>query len=133
MFLLLGGLVRFSSSTGAVSTPFGGEIARGKHLFPFRTEPLSLSAPMVLGGQPPGRVGRRRSFSKSRPQGRLFFWVESARKGGSFARSRRVDLPGGIGREARRRCGPARRPGRAGGAARRTRGRSGAARSRGRA
>src|SRR3954447_2907188 len=37
-------------------------IARGKHLFPFRTEQLSLSAPMVLGGQPPGRVGRRRFF-----------------------------------------------------------------------
>ena len=72
-FLLLSGLVRFSSSTGAVSTRFGGEIARGKHLFPFRTEPLSLSAPMVLGGQPPGRVGRRRSFRKSRPWGRLFF------------------------------------------------------------
>lgn len=27
---------------------------------------------MVLGGQPPGRVGRRRFFSKSRPSGRLF-------------------------------------------------------------
>ena len=59
------GIVRFSSSTGAVSNLFGGEIARGKHLFPFRTEPLSLSAPMVLGGQPPGRVGRRRSFTKA--------------------------------------------------------------------
>src|SRR5439155_4384871 len=35
-------------------------IARGKHLFPFRTEKLSPSAPMVLGGRPPGRVGRRR-------------------------------------------------------------------------
>src|SRR6185295_6288046 len=55
-------LVRFSRLTEAVSKPFGGEIARGKHLFPFRTEPLSLSAPMVLGGQPPGRVGRRRFF-----------------------------------------------------------------------
>src|SRR3954469_2059619 len=72
-FLLLAGLVRFSSSTGAVSTLFGGEIARGKHLFPFRTEPLSLSAPMVLGGQPPGRVGRRRSFIRAAPWGRLFF------------------------------------------------------------
>src|SRR5215216_967127 len=37
-------------------------IARGIHLFPFRTEPLSLSAPMVLGGKPPGRVGRRQFF-----------------------------------------------------------------------
>mgnify|MGYP006337069615 CR=1 FL=1 len=64
-FLLLPGLMRFSSSTEAVSKPFGGEIARGKHLFPFRTEPLSLSAPMVLGGQPPGRVGRRRSYVRA--------------------------------------------------------------------
>ena len=37
-------------------------MARGKHLFPFRTEQLSPSAPMVLGPQGPGRVGRRRSF-----------------------------------------------------------------------
>src|SRR5690348_3156488 len=35
-------------------------IARGKHLFPFRTEKLSPSAPMVLGLRRPGRVGRRR-------------------------------------------------------------------------
>src|SRR5262245_49389732 len=59
-YFLLFGLVRFSSSTGAVSQYFRWCIAKGKHLFPFRTEQLSLSAPMVLGGQPPGRVGRRR-------------------------------------------------------------------------
>jgi hypothetical protein len=40
-------------------------MARGKHLFPFRTEPLSPSAPMVLGPQGPGRVGRRRFLSRS--------------------------------------------------------------------
>src|SRR3954453_18955203 len=67
------GLMRFSRSMGAVSHTFGGEIARGKHLFPFRTEPLSLSAPMVLGGQPPGREGRRRSSLKRAARGRLFF------------------------------------------------------------
>src|SRR5215211_3257607 len=39
-------------------------MARGKHLFPFRTEQLSPSAPMVLGPQGPGRVGRRRSLSE---------------------------------------------------------------------
>ena len=33
-------------------------IAKGSHLFPYRTQQLSPSAPMVLGGQPPGRVGR---------------------------------------------------------------------------
>src|SRR5688572_30264074 len=37
-------------------------IARGPHLFPFRTEQLSPSAPMVLGPRGPGRVGRRRFF-----------------------------------------------------------------------
>ena len=45
---------------------FRWRIAKGRHLFPFRTEQLSLSAPMVLGGQPPGRVGRRR-FLISQP------------------------------------------------------------------
>ena len=38
-------------------------IAWGKHLFPFRTEQLSPTAPMVLGLKGPGRVGRRRSFT----------------------------------------------------------------------
>ncbi len=46
-------------------------IAAGKHLFPFRTEKLSLPAPMVLGGQPPGRVGRRR-LSFEGPPRRVF-------------------------------------------------------------
>ena len=53
-------------------------IARGKHLFPFRTEQLSLSAPMVLGPQGPGRVGRRRFLVTSGvpPQrgARCSFW-----------------------------------------------------------
>ena len=43
-------------------------IARGPHLFPFRTEQLSPSAPMVLGSQGPGRVGRRR-FNLGPPPG----------------------------------------------------------------
>ena len=47
-------------------------IAWGKHLFPFRTEQLSPTAPMVLGSQGPGRVGRRRFLGQtSRPLGRL--------------------------------------------------------------
>src|SRR5947199_7378133 len=48
-------------------------MARGKHLFPFRTEQLSPSAPMVLGSQGPGRVGRRRFFLKPRLPGRRGF------------------------------------------------------------
>src|SRR5262245_28143264 len=81
------GLMRFSRPTEAVSQTFGGEIARGKHLFPFRTEPLSLSAPMVLGGQPPGRVGRRRSYLE--PPSRAALSLPAR---GSRARSLRVPL-----------------------------------------
>ena len=53
-------LCGFEALPGTVSQSSGGAIARWKHLFPFRTEQLSTAAPMVLGGQPPGRVGRRR-------------------------------------------------------------------------
>jgi hypothetical protein len=50
-------------------SPVPVAMARGKHLFPFRTEQLSPSAPMVLGPQGPGRVGRRRfSFATGRPR-----------------------------------------------------------------
>src|ERR1700742_4535177 len=55
------GRVQFSSSTERLAE-FRWCIAKGRHLFPFRTEQLSLSAPMGRGGQPPGRVGRRRFF-----------------------------------------------------------------------
>src|SRR3954452_10208616 len=53
-------------------SPFSVVIARGRHLFPFRTEQLSPSAPMVLGPRGPGRVGRRRitSTAAGRPSGR---------------------------------------------------------------
>ena len=49
-----------------VSHRFPVVMARGKHLFPFRTEQLSPSAPMVLGSQGPGRVGRRRFSRRGR-------------------------------------------------------------------
>src|SRR4051794_9460420 len=42
-------------------------LAWGKHLFPFRTEKLSPTAPMVLVPYGTGRVGRRRFLS---PPGR---------------------------------------------------------------
>src|SRR5215213_5511799 len=57
-------------------SPFSVAIARGKHLFPFRTEKLSPSAPMVLGPQGPGRVGRRRSsLEPPKPGGSSFFTI----------------------------------------------------------
>src|SRR3954454_12068032 len=49
---------RASDSAAARLTSWA-VIATGKHLFPFRTEKLSPLAPMVLGEQSPGRVGRR--------------------------------------------------------------------------
>src|SRR5829696_8721584 len=72
LFITHIGLVRFSSSTEASLAKFRWRIARGKHLFPFRTEQLSPSAPMVLGGQPPGRVGRCR-FLLGPPFGAALF------------------------------------------------------------
>src|SRR5438270_9965503 len=39
-------------------------IAAESHPFPSRTRKLSPPAPMVLGGKPPGRVGRRRIILK---------------------------------------------------------------------
>lgn len=64
--------------------------AWGKYLFPFRTEQSSPSAPMVLGPQGPGRVGRRRfNLRVSRPFGGGFscFWGRIRRCGvGRWAR-----------------------------------------------
>src|SRR3954468_24648518 len=54
------GVLRVRDNAQALTT--SAVIAAGKHLFPFRTEKISPPAPMVLGGQPPGRVGRRRLF-----------------------------------------------------------------------
>ena len=39
-------------------------MAKGSHLFPYRTQKLSLSAPMVLGWRRPGRVGHCRIPNK---------------------------------------------------------------------
>ncbi len=89
--------VQFSSPAGARSLPASVVIARGKHLFPFRTEPLSLSAPMVLGGKPPGRVGRRRDLSKEPPSGAALFVPRSVAE---IERLWRLRLP--------RRSGPGR-------------------------
>ena len=58
----VGSLCSFEGPPEGWSPPLSVVIARGLHLFPFRTEQLSLSAPMELGSQGPGRVGRRRFF-----------------------------------------------------------------------
>src|SRR5690349_10382483 len=60
-------LCSFEGTRHARPRPFPVAIARGIHLFPFRTESLSLFAPMVLGGKLPGRVGRRRDTLRKPP------------------------------------------------------------------
>ena len=48
-------------------------MAKGSHLFPYRTQKLSLSAPMVLGWRRPGRVGHCRiPYEKSSALAGLF-------------------------------------------------------------
>src|SRR5262245_60430421 len=67
-----GPCVQFSRSERAWFRHFSVVIARGPHLFPFRTEQLSPPAPMVLGPRGPGRVGRRRSYIEGPPSRRPF-------------------------------------------------------------
>jgi hypothetical protein len=56
------GLLGSRAPSFGESARFPVAMAAGKHPFPFRTRQLSPPAPMVLGGRPPGRVGRRRDF-----------------------------------------------------------------------
>ena len=48
-------------------------IARRIHLFPYRTQKLSSLALMILGGRPPGKVGRCRFSKKATCLYRLLF------------------------------------------------------------
>src|SRR4051812_4526010 len=109
-------------------------MAAVSHPFPSRTRQLSPPAPMVLGGRPPGRVGRRRiSHAKRplpqrqgalvvfRPAGRIACYgrgtrsTSAPRQGSAAGRGR---APGGAGPAAvptaparrRRRPPPPRRP-----------------------
>ena len=48
-------------------------IARRIHLYPYRTQKLSSLALMILGGRPPGKVGRCRFSKKATCKDRLLF------------------------------------------------------------
>ena len=67
-------------------------MTRGSHLFPSRTQKLSLSVPMVLGWKRPGRVGRCRIPI---PSNRKFegFFVSL----GVIPEARRMNAGGGQG------------------------------------
>ena len=67
-------------------------IARGFHLYPSRTQKLSLSAPMVLGWRRPGRVGRCRiPFTRKRAEEVLFLAYFPKRKRKEEAGKRKAD------------------------------------------
>ena len=70
---VVGQLCGFEGPAEGRSRDVSVALARGKHLFPFRTEQLSPIALMVLGLHGPGRVGRRRFLQHSEPlrKGRL--------------------------------------------------------------
>ena len=94
-------LCSFEGPLGLAQFPVA--IAWGKHLFPFRTEQLSPTAPMVLGSQGPGRVGRRRFLHR-----RAAHWAARRR---SEARRRAAALsaaPGVRGARSAWPCGGAR-------------------------
>lgn len=52
-------------------------MAEGFHTYPSRTRPLSPPAPMVLGPQGPGRVGRRQAKNHCRLTGGGFYFFSS--------------------------------------------------------
>ena len=57
-------------------------LAERHHPFPSRTRKLSSPAPKILGGQPPGKIGRRRDISFARPAvlptGRLLSYLRGS-------------------------------------------------------
>ena len=66
-----------SAARHQTSSQFPVVMTRGSHLFPSRTQKLSLSVPMVLGWTRPGRVGRCRIPHGKLERASLFFvyWV----------------------------------------------------------
>ena len=57
------------------SISFPVAMARGSHLFPFRTQKLSLFAPKVLGWTRPGRLGRCRNPYQETRCVSFFYWI----------------------------------------------------------
>ena len=93
-------------------------MAKGIHLFPYRTQKLSLSAPMVLGWRRPGRVGHCRIPNKKDTYVGVFFicpvsfllsralsqvqhctWLGCPRAASSGRREARGQRPGAVNAE----------------------------------
>ena len=70
------------------------------HLFPYRTQKLSLVVPKILGWRRPGKIGRCRLFSLITAR-----W-SSGQDGGLSRRKREFDSPTGHQKKGRRNRGP---------------------------
>ena len=68
-------LTNSSVSVQLILIQFPVAIAKGFHLFPYRTQKLSPSAPKVLGWKRPGRIGRRWIPLKSISEEMLFLFM----------------------------------------------------------
>ena len=66
--------------TCITSSQFPVVMTKGSHLFPYRTQQLSPSVPMVLGWRRPGRVGRCRNPFRRSCKTSSFFVVMGARR-----------------------------------------------------
>ena len=70
------------------------------HLFPYRTQKLSLVVPKILGWRRPGKIGRCRLFSLITAR-----W-SSGQDGGLSRRKREFDSPTGHQKKGRKNRGP---------------------------
>ena len=92
-------------------------MAKGIHLFPYRTQKLSLSAPMVLGWRRPGRVGHCRiPYEKSfrRSLGLFSYPIDINLLSGYLGQRATLYLASAKPGAPSGRCSPAERPGRVG-------------------
>ena len=107
--------VRFSGYESPKRIPV--VMAKGSHLFPYRTQKLSLSAPMVLGWRRPGRVGHCRiPYEKSlrRSLGLFSYRIDNDLLSGYLSQCAALYLASAKPGAPSGRCSPAERPGRVG-------------------
>ena len=107
--------VRFSGYESPKRIPV--VMAKGSHLFPYRTQKLSLSAPMVLGWRRPGRVGHCRiPYEKSfrRSLGLFSYPIDINLLSGYLGQRATLYLDSAKPGAPSGRCSPAERPGRVG-------------------
>ena len=81
LFNFEGTLSKRKQKGNTLTAKYGNPVAIAKriHLYPSRTQKLSSLALKILGGQPPGKLGRRRFFFLRRfHYGIFFFYVKTS-------------------------------------------------------